>query len=726
MKIAVVYNRDSKNVINLFGVPNREKYGLKSIKRITDALRKGKHQVIALEGDKDLIHRLEEFMPRVLKGERPGMVFNLSYGIQGQARYTHVPGMLEMLGIPYVGSGPLAHSLSLDKVVAKMLFRQHGLPTPDFFVLDSPEAPFPETAYPLIVKPKNEAVSFGLKIVHSPDELKEAAGHIFEAFQQPVLVEQYIQGREINVGLLGNNPPGAFLPAELDFGVKGDPIYTWEDKTHTSGRTIRVVCPAPLEPELTDRAQDLARRAFSVLGCYDCARVDMRLDTDGNLHILEINSLPSLGEHGSYVAAAAAMGMDFTALVNRLVEVASARYFGTPSPPSYRGKASEPEEVIFEQLTARREMIEKRLQELVAVGSRTGDVIGIREVARRVGERLREAGLRPLDELTEEPFLLVWSSPAGIDGGTLFVGHLDIPLGPEVPFQKFRRAPEWLHGEGIGLSRAPLVMLEFALRTLRSLKRLGKLPLGVLLYADEGRDCEYSAERIRRAASRAARVLVLRPGGRDHHLVTSRRGLRKFRFVVSGEPLRPGQAVKHPEVLRWSWNKLEALASLSSRKDRLAVSVVDLRSESYPMLLSHRVRATVLLSYPDAGKADETEDIMRRLLGKGPHHWELERLADRPPMRERKTSQRLARELEEVARRWEIPFGTQSSVWPSPAGLVPDGVPVVCGTGPVARDLYTPGEAVQRISLPQRTLLLAQFLARQVPQADADEQKADP
>ena len=111
MKIVIAYNRESRNVINLFGMPNKETIGLKTIKRISDALRSGGHQVIAVEGDKDLVDRLEEFMPRVVKGERPGMVFNVSYGIQGQARYTHVPSILEMVGIPYVGSGPLAHSL---------------------------------------------------------------------------------------------------------------------------------------------------------------------------------------------------------------------------------------------------------------------------------------------------------------------------------------------------------------------------------------------------------------------------------------------------------------------------------------------------------------------------------------------------------------------------------------------------------------------------------------
>lgn len=140
MKVAIVYNRDSKRVINLFGVPNQEHYGLKSIERITRALEAGGHQVKAFEGDKDLIDNLEEFMPKVVKGERPGMVFNLSYGIQGQARYTHVPGMLEMIGLPYVGSGPLAHSLALDKVVSKMIFRQHGISTPDFAVLDNPDS----------------------------------------------------------------------------------------------------------------------------------------------------------------------------------------------------------------------------------------------------------------------------------------------------------------------------------------------------------------------------------------------------------------------------------------------------------------------------------------------------------------------------------------------------------------------------------------------------------
>ena len=103
-------------------MPNREKIGLMTIKRLVDTLKKGGHQVVSMEADKDLVDRLEDFMPQVLQGERPGMVFNVSYGLQGQARYTHVPSILEMVGIPYVASGPLGHSLALDRAARLSCF----------------------------------------------------------------------------------------------------------------------------------------------------------------------------------------------------------------------------------------------------------------------------------------------------------------------------------------------------------------------------------------------------------------------------------------------------------------------------------------------------------------------------------------------------------------------------------------------------------------------------
>ena len=471
MKVAVVYNRESTNVINLFGQPNREKYGLTAIRRITDALKKGGHQVIALEGDKDLIRRLEEFMPKVLHHERPGMVFNVSYGIQGQARYTHVPGILEMVGIPYVGSGPLAHSLALDKLVAKMIFRQVGLPTPDYIVLQSSDSPIPEFSYPAIVKPKNESVSFGIKVVHDADEMKAAARVIFEKFSQPVLVEQFIDGREVNVGLLGN-PAQALPPVELTFGNEGPRIYTEEDKKGKSGRTIGKVCPAPLGEALTAKVKEVAVKAFESLGCFDCARVDFRIDADNTPYILEINSLPSLGEHGSFVEAAEAAGFDFTALVNELVKVASARYFATPAVTEVGWDASGAQDAMVRTLIQSRDRIERRVKALVAIPSRTDDLIGLRDIVRSVDKPFRELGLARTRDLTDDRYCWTYETEKGLDGGTLLVVQIDVPSNSGDIRTPFRRDPEWLYGDGVGISRAPLAVVEYALKALKSHRRL--------------------------------------------------------------------------------------------------------------------------------------------------------------------------------------------------------------------------------------------------------------
>ncbi|NNF06879.1 MAG: ATP-grasp domain-containing protein [Candidatus Eisenbacteria bacterium] len=714
MKIAIVYNRQSKSVINLFGRPNKEIIGLKTIKRLTDSLRQGGHQVVAFEGDKDLVERLGEFMPRVVKGERPGMVFNVSYGIQGEARYTHVPSILEMVGVPYVASGPLAHSLCLDKVVTKMILRQHGLPTPDFAVLNSPNDPVEDLKYPLIVKPKNEAVSFGLKVVNNAEELREGAGVIFDKFHQPVLVEQFIEGREVNVGLLGNNPPEAFPPTELMFGTEGPQIYTYEDKTNKSGRTIRYECPAPLDKAKSEEAKELGIKAFQALGCYDCARVDMRMDKDGNLYILEINSLPSLGEHGSYLIGAQAVGLDFTKFVNRLVEESSARYFGTPEPPDLVGTKRPSSDKVTGYITQRRDEMERQLSRWAGISSRSSDPIGIQEAVSQLEKTMTTLKLKRNDSIGDERSVWLWETAAGYEGGVLLVGHLDTPADRHTPRQRFRRDPEWLYGDGIGTSRAPLVMLDFALRSLRSSRVLNRIPLGVMYYTDEGSDARYSREAIREAAGNAKHVLVLRPGNAGEFTVTKRRGQRVYRFLVEGKSRRPGKIAKSPDPFRWTTLQLEEFAQLTKHKARVSVSTTNIESEKLPMLLPHRIVATILMTYPDAKVADAVEARMRSGIKKSEMSWQLELVSDRPPMAERKRNLSLARQLEKVATDLEIPLHYQSSVWPSVAGLVPSSSAALCGVGPVARDIGTPNEAVERISLVQRTLILAQFLGKDI------------
>ena len=711
MKIAVIYNRVSQKVINLFGIPNRERYGQAAIRRIVNGLKKGGHQVIALEGDKDLVDNIEYFMPRVVKGERPGMAFNLSYGIQGQARYTHIPGMLEMLGIPYVGSGPLAHSLSLDKVVAKMLFKQNGLPTPEFAVLTDSDYVEPALKYPLIVKPRNEAVSYGIKIVTNSKELKEASQIIFDQFHQGVLVEEYIDGREINVGIIGNQPAQTFPPAEIVFGKGGPNIYTYEDKTNRSDREIKVICPAKISTKLTEEAQRIAIRAFNELGCYDCARIDMRLDKKGNLYILEVNSLPSLGEHGSYTKAAEVTGLDFPALINRLVEVASARYFGTPTPLEVTTSPETPSEKVFLYLTQYRDAMEKRLENWVSISSRSDDPIGIQLALKEVEDIMKTQGLNIVPECSDPPYAITWETKAGFKNGTLIIVHIDTPINIAASSEPFHRDPEWLYGEGIGSSRAPMTSLEFTLKALKRAGQLHKLPLGILIYTDEGHDAKDSREFIEKAANISNRVFVLRPGNLGDRIVTRRRGQKKYRLVVESKPLRPGHgSTKNLDALSWLYPKLDEITKLTSRTDRTAVAAIDIKPEAFPLLLPHRVTVTILISFPAYAQVDRIEDEIRKILGKKGLRWTLVQISDRAPMRERRINKLLINKLKSVANTWDIPVKTESSLWPSIAGLVPQDVPVLCGLGPVTRGLYTSQEAVSRISLVQRTLLLSELL----------------
>jgi D-alanine-D-alanine ligase len=328
LKIAVVYNSLEGCVMQHRGPKVHEIYPLHNVQRIVDALHSLDHEVIMLEGDAELFNRLHDFFGEIPDDVWPGLVFNLSFGMQGQMRYCQIPAMLDMLGLPYIGSGPWGHTLSSDKAAAKALFRHAGLPTPDFVVvyhIDDAELVF---EYPLVVKPIAEASSYGVQFVHTDDEMREAVRNNLTMFNQPVLVEQFVPGRELNVSILGNGSNVVALPTvEVCLSTEGIPIYTREDKEGIASRSFDLLCPADLTPDLNQKLQRFALQAFEVLQCRDWARVEFRMDKSGNLYILEVNTLPGLGIISSLPAAAEQAGMkDLPTLVERLVQVAMARY----------------------------------------------------------------------------------------------------------------------------------------------------------------------------------------------------------------------------------------------------------------------------------------------------------------------------------------------------------------------------------------------------------------
>jgi D-alanine-D-alanine ligase len=342
MRVAVVCNRDFDGVINRFGQASPEVYGERTVQMVVESLGAAGHEVVLLEGDKTLLTRLEEFMPADSDGQPTGIVFNMAYGIQGECRYTHVPAMLEMAGVPYTGSGPFGHALALDKVITKILMQHAGIPTPRFVITSGTiEAGLSSDTraclkFPLVIKPRHESTSYGLHLAYNAEEAAAAVASVVEQYQQDALVEEYIDGREFCVGLIGNEEI-EFLPIiESDFGGRETRIVTWADKFMQSDCEPEKICPARVDENLAARLREISLATFRACHCKDFARVDIRVDADDTPYVLEINSMASLGRTGSFVLAAQTAGYDFAAMINRILDEAHSRYFGAPAPRSPR------------------------------------------------------------------------------------------------------------------------------------------------------------------------------------------------------------------------------------------------------------------------------------------------------------------------------------------------------------------------------------------------------
>ena len=710
MKIAIVYNRESQAVINLFGIPNKEKYGMDTINLVKSALIKKGHIVKTFEGDKNIIHNLETFMPKVISGERPGLVFNLSYGIQGKGRYMHIPGILEMLGIPYVGSSPETHAIALDKVITKMILLQRGIPTPKFAVLETPFDTLKEPLkYTLIVKPKIEAVSFGLRIVNNEEELFNGVKNIYDEFKAPTLVEEYIDGKEVNVGLLGNGDVLALPPLELVFS-KGDKIFTFEDKTNRNQASrVQSVCPANLDQDLIKKLQDLAIKTFNALGCYDSARVDFRIDTKGNPYVLEVNSMASLGENASYVQAAKAIGLSYDKLVQKIIDVASERYFG-PYVEKASDDKSEMMNEAFSFITQNRDKSEQELKSWMNLLTFSDDAVSKQAFIRRLDLRFKKLGIKQSQTFSDGKSHWFYQTKKGYQDGIIFVIPIDIP-GLRSPYLvPFRKEPERLYGEGIASSRAGLVMTLKSLETLHHSQQLEDKSIGIFIYADEGLGMRYSSNALKRLSIQGKTFFIMHPSYNENKIIHQRRGSMKLSLMVEGMPLRVGAKNTSTSAMKFFLDKLPVLESINQQN--LALSITDINTTKHSMLMPHRVNATLHITYLDSTKAKSAEKKVRDLFKSTNPQLKtyLETLEIRPPFLQNKQSNQLIESLKTLTKNWTTTLSSESTLLPSPAGLIQSDKAVVCGLVPGTKKLHTPLESINRTEWVQKTLLITEYL----------------
>jgi D-alanine-D-alanine ligase len=288
---------------------------LRSGARVEDALARLGHEVVPIDVGLDLIRQLRE--------ARPDVAFIAMHGRDGEDGT--VQELLEILDVPYTGSGVLACVRATDKVLAKHLMVEAGIPTPDFFAFN--ETAFRELGaaealeaieerldFPIVIKPSSQGSALGIKFARTAADVPAALVAAF-SYDSKVLLERHVDGRDLAVSILADEP----LPV-VEAVPETDEFYDFQAR-YEIGRTS-FICPAELPAGVTGQAHELALRVYRLLGCHAFARVDLMLDAAGSLTVLEGNPIPGLTETSLLPQAAEAAGMAFDQLVARILELA--------------------------------------------------------------------------------------------------------------------------------------------------------------------------------------------------------------------------------------------------------------------------------------------------------------------------------------------------------------------------------------------------------------------
>ncbi len=275
------------------------------------------------------VGRGQELARRLAQGERWDLVFNVAEGVRGRSREAQVPALCELYDQPYTFSDPLTCAITLDKSLAKRLVRDHGLPTAPFALVERPEQAESVTLEPpLFVKPVAEGSGKGVtgrSRVETREELPAVCAELIQTFHQPVLVESFLPGREMTVGIVGNGAGARVLGVmEVVFRAHVEAVYTGENKKEFETRVDYFLLDG--EP-LARRAREVALAAYKALDCRDLARIDLRCDAAGEPHFLEVNPLPGLQPTFSDLPILAGRaGTTYSDLLGQIVEAAALRW----------------------------------------------------------------------------------------------------------------------------------------------------------------------------------------------------------------------------------------------------------------------------------------------------------------------------------------------------------------------------------------------------------------
>lgn len=267
----------------------------------------------------------------------PKCIFNLCEEVRGNSwGEAYMAGVLELLGIPYTGSGAFSLGLSLNKARTKDVLRANGIKTPLYQVFHTKlDILSNGLKFPLIVKPLHEDGSYGIhlnSVVNSKNALYNRIKAIYKRFKEPAMVEEYINGRELNVSILGNGKNTKVLPiSEIDYTTmphKMPKICTYNAKWKIESKEYKhtvPVCPAPISNKIRKIIEDIAIRVYDIMGCRDYARIDIRLDKKEIPYIIEVNPNPCLSMDSGFARSAREAGLSYEDLIAKIVDICMER-----------------------------------------------------------------------------------------------------------------------------------------------------------------------------------------------------------------------------------------------------------------------------------------------------------------------------------------------------------------------------------------------------------------
>lgn len=324
MKIALVFAEytDMPEELELIN-PKADEHMKNIVRSITEALEKGGHEVVPVPANVDMLRKIMDIGDIDIIFCHYAPMENLQ--LQG-----NVFAALELLGIPIVGSGMFTQALGLSKETTKVILRSIGIPTTKSQVFMAEDEELSEElkeAFPLFVKPESEAASVGVhedSYVENEEQLRKTLKRIFSELNPPILVEEYLPGREFTVGVLEEEPLLALPVLELKF-TEDSPTNYQSIETKLQKTLIKEV-PADIPKELSKKMQDMAIKAFKALRADVYARVDIRLDKNGEPQVIEFNTMPGLEKGKSFFEdSAIEAGIDYDTLINKMVDIAWAK-----------------------------------------------------------------------------------------------------------------------------------------------------------------------------------------------------------------------------------------------------------------------------------------------------------------------------------------------------------------------------------------------------------------